>query len=111
MPVFVQGVRIISALTSLIFRPAEQWLLFSGRLQGKIKPHVQSVLEATSLNKTAESDSQHLCYKQPLTFSAVVQGMLQFLVMPCLFYFILILCVCARVTAFPSHSAGIKTVD
>lgn len=95
MPVFVQGVRIISALTSLIFHPAEQWLLFSGRLQGK-KTHVQSVLEATSLNKTAESDSQHLSYEQPLTFSAVVrvQGPLQFPAMPCLFYFILILCVC-----------------
>lgn len=95
MPVFVQGVRIISALTSLIFQPVEQWLLFSGRLQGK-KTHVQSVLEATSLNKTAESDSQHLCYKQPLTFSVVVQVqvLLQFPVMSCLFYFILLLCVC-----------------
>lgn len=60
--------------------------------------HTKSVLEATSLNKNAETDSQHLYFKQPLTFNLVV-------LCSVILFHIDFVCVCL---SFPPTVLGLK---
>lgn len=87
----------------LILHLREQLLLFWETLQGE---NIKSVLEATSLNKNTETDSQHLCYKQRLTFNIVVLFQFSSLQYP----YIDCACVCVCESSSPSHSAGITAV-
>lgn len=38
----------------------------------RVKKRINSVLEAIALNKNAATDSQHFCYKQPLSYNVAV---------------------------------------
>lgn len=77
----------------------------------RVKTHIKSVLEATSLNKNAETDSQHFCYKQPLSFNIAVLFQLCSLqcnfIIHILIVWVFSVCVCPS----PAHSAEIIAVD